>query len=125
VAGLAAHFDAEDAPHELSPDTETACFRVGQEAITNVLRHARAQNLWVRLYHATGRLALSVRDDGRGFDLDAVRSRAASGASLGLVSMEERIALAAGSLELRSAPGQGTLLVALFPLSRPQTEEAA
>lgn len=126
VAGLAAHFDGEDAPHDLEPDTETACFRVGQEAITNVLRHARARNVWVRLYSAAGdRLALSIRDDGHGFDLDAVKSRAASGASLGLVSMEERIALASGTLELRSAPGQGTVLVATFPRSRAKDEAAA
>lgn len=66
-----------------------------------------------------------MRDDGRGFEIEAVRSRAASGASLGLVSMEERIALASGALELRSAPGQGTLLVATFPLSRAKSEAAA
>ena len=123
VAGIAAHFDAEDAPRDVEADTETACFRVGQEAITNVLRHARARNIWVRLYGSGDRFALSVRDDGHGFDLESVKSRAASGASLGLVSMEERIALAAGSLELRSAPGQGTVLVASFPVSR--TKEAA
>jgi len=67
VAGLQAHFETEDAPQELAPDTETACFRVAQEAINNVLRHARARNLWVRLFSAGGRLAISVRDDGRGF----------------------------------------------------------
>jgi len=125
VAGLAAHFDAEDAPHDPGPETETACFRVAQEAITNVLRHARAQNVWVRLYASNDRLALSVRDDGHGFDLESVRTRAASGASLGLVSMEERIALVSGSLELRSAPGQGTLLVASFPLPPAKSAEAA
>ena len=54
-----------------------------------------------------------------------MRNRAASGASLGLVSMEERIALAAGSLELRSAPGQGTLLVATFPLQSAKSAAAA
>jgi two-component system sensor histidine kinase UhpB len=125
VAGLAAHFDSLEAPHDIEPDTETACFRVAQEAITNVLRHAHAQNLWVRLYATGERLALSVRDDGQGFDLEAVRQRSASGASLGLVSMEERIALAAGSLELRSAPGTGTVLVATFPLRREASEQAA
>ncbi|HET7670511.1 MAG TPA: PAS domain-containing sensor histidine kinase [Burkholderiales bacterium] len=125
LAGLAAHFEGDEAPNDVDPDTETACFRVAQEAITNVLRHARAQNLWVRLYSAGGRLALSVRDDGRGFDVDSVRARAAGGASLGLVGMEERIALAAGSLDINSAPGQGTVLVATFPAAQPSSERAA
>jgi two-component system sensor histidine kinase UhpB len=124
VGGIAPHFDAAEAPHELEPDTETACFRVAQEAINNVLRHAHAHNLWVRLFTAGGRLALSVRDDGRGFDLEAVRRRAASGASLGLVSMEERIALAGGSFELRAAPGQGTVVLATFPVRRRASEAA-
>jgi two-component system sensor histidine kinase UhpB len=124
VAGLQAHFETEDAPQELAPDTETACFRVAQEAINNVLRHARARNLWVRLFSAGGRLAISVRDDGRGFDLGSVRQRAANGASLGLVGMEERMALAGGSFELRSAPGQGTVLLATFPLAAAGRERA-
>ena len=125
VAGLHAHFEAEDAPHDLAPDAETACFRVAQEAINNVLRHARARNLWVRLFTAGGRLAISVRDDGRGFDLDSVRARAANGASLGLVGMEERMALAGGSFELRSSPGQGTVLLATFPITASAGKERA
>ena len=118
VAGLASHFDAADAPPELSPDTETACFRVAQEAITNVLRHARARNLWVRLYDDAGRLALSVRDDGAGFDVRAVRG-------LGLAGMEERTALVGGSLELRAAPGKGTIVLATFPLAPSEAEQLA
>ena len=117
VDKLQAHFEAEDAPQELAPDTETACFRVAQEAINNVLRHARARNLWVRLSMSAAGLAISVRDDGRGFEVDRVRRRASDGASLGLVGMEERMALAGGSFELRSAPGQGTVLLATFPMS--------
>jgi len=114
---LVPHFNAEDAPAYVSPESETACFRVAQEAINNVLRHARAAHLWVRLSTADGRLALSVRDDGAGFDLDVARRRASAGDSLGVVSMEERVALVGGSLELRSAPGEGTTLLATFPLS--------
>jgi two-component system sensor histidine kinase UhpB len=125
VAGLQAHFEAEDAPPALAPDAETACFRVAQEAINNVLRHARARNLWVRLFTAGGRLAISVRDDGRGFELDSVRARAANGASLGLVGMEERMALAGGSFELRSSPGQGTVLLATFPMAAAGGKERA
>ena len=84
---------------------------------------ARAQRL-VAALHRGGRLAISVRDDGRGFDLDSVRERAANGSSLGLVGMEERMALAGGSFELRSAPGQGTVLLATFPLPATAKERA-
>ncbi len=122
IGGLTPHFDAADAPQGVAAEVETACFRVAQEAITNVLRHARASNLWLRLFTAGGRLALSVRDDGMGFDLQAARRRGAAGASLGLVGMEERVALAGGELELRSAPGQGTVLLATFALQSGATE---
>ena len=116
IGGLTPHFDAAEAPHGVAAEIETACFRVAQEAINNVLRHARARNLWLRVFTVGGRLALSVRDDGSGFDLDQARRRGAAGASLGLVGMEERIALAGGALELCSAPGQGPVMLATFAL---------
>jgi signal transduction histidine kinase len=116
IGGLTPHFDAAEVPQGVAAEVETACFRVAQEAITNVLRHARARNVWLRLFCDCGRLALSVRDDGAGFDPQAARRRGAGGASLGLVGMEERAALAGGALELRSAPGQGTVLLATFAL---------
>jgi two-component system sensor histidine kinase UhpB len=122
IGALTPHFDAAEAPRDVAAEVETACFRVAQEAITNVLRHARARNLWLRLFTAQGRLALSVRDDGAGFDLDAARRRGASGASLGLVGMEERVAHVGGALELRSAPGQGTVLLATFALTPGEKE---
>jgi signal transduction histidine kinase len=122
IGGLTPSFDAAEAPRGVAPEIETACFRVAQEAINNVLRHAGARNLWLRLFTAGGRLALSVRDDGKGFDLDAARRRGAAGARLGLVGMEERVALAGGTLELRSAPGQGTVLLATFPLQPGEKE---
>ncbi|MBV8030399.1 MAG: response regulator [Betaproteobacteria bacterium] len=116
LGGLTPHFDADAVPEELAPEVESACFRIAQEAITNVLRHAGARNLSVSVQGGAGTLVLSVRDDGRGFDLDAARRRAASGASVGLLSMEERTALEGGKLELRSAPREGTTLLATFPL---------
>jgi len=122
---LAPHFDAAEAPTELESEIETACFRIAQEAINNVLRHARARNLWLRLFTAGDRIALSVRDDGAGFDAETARRRASAGGSLGLVGMEERAALAGGTLELRSAPGQGTTLLATFPLERQRSAQAA
>lgn len=119
VGKLKPHFDAQPLRSALSTEVETACFRVAQEAINNVLRHAGAANVWVRLYVDHGHLGLSVRDDGVGFDLESARKRAAAGGSLGVVSMEERVAVSGGSFELRSTPGQGTELLATFPLSRP------
>jgi signal transduction histidine kinase len=118
VGKLQPHFDAGEAPGTIAPEIETACFRVAQEAINNVLRHAHAAHLWVRLFTADGQLALSVRDDGSGFDLETARRRASAGESLGVVGMEERVALAGGRLELRTSPGQGTVLLATFPLEQ-------
>jgi len=125
VAGIVSHFDALEAPAELAADTETACFRVAQEAITNVLRHAQARNLWLHLAMVGGQLALSVRDDGRGFDVESVRRRAGAAGSLGLAGMEERVALVGGSFELRSLPGKGTVMLATFPVDAADRQRAA
>jgi len=81
-----------------------------------VVRHARAKTVTVELRKEAGQLHLRVRDDGVGFDVGAVRERAMHGASLGLLSMEERAALAGGGLEFRSAPNKGTEVHAWFPL---------
>ncbi len=101
----------------LDPAVETACFRIVQEAMTNVVRHAGASRLAVALGVVDGALVLSVRDDGSGFDLAAAARRAARGESAGLSGMEERAQLAGGRLEMNSAPGRGTEVRALFPLA--------
>ena len=122
VGKLAPHFDAFGVPPALPVDVENACFRVAQEAINNVLRHARARNLWLSIAGSPAGLALKVRDDGCGFDADAARRRSAAGGSIGLLGMEERVALAGGSLELTTAAGKGTQLLARFPLGRAPEE---
>jgi PAS domain S-box-containing protein len=101
----------------LDPAVETACFRIVQEAMTNVVRHARAHRLAVSLRAVDGELVLSVRDDGHGFDPAAAAVRAARGESAGLSGMEERAQLAGGRLEIRAAPGHGTEVRAVFPLA--------
>jgi PAS domain S-box-containing protein len=112
-------FQADGLEQRLDPVIETECFRVAQEALTNVVRHAQARHVTVDLHTKDNRLHLSVRDDGVGFDVAAVRDRAVLGASLGLLSMEERAALAGGGLEFRSTPGQGAEVLAWFPLKWP------
>jgi two-component system sensor histidine kinase UhpB len=116
LGGLAPHFEIQEVPVKLSADIETACFRVAQEAINNIVRHSKAANVWLRLFLAGEHLALSVRDDGAGFDVTSAQRRAAAGESLGVISMEERVALAGGTLQIHSAPGQGTVVVASFPV---------
>jgi len=95
---------------------ETGCFRVAQEALTNVVRHAKAKNVSVELHKEGRQIHLRVRDDGVGFDVGGVREKAERGMSLGLLSMEERAALAGGGLELKSDPKNGTEVHAWFPL---------
>lgn len=96
--------DVAGAPRR-APELEREVFRIAQEALQNALRHAQAHELALRLDASDGRLVLTVRDDGVGFDPDApgVRSR-----RLGLTSMEERAQALGGTLAIESRPGAGT-----------------
>jgi signal transduction histidine kinase len=113
---LKVKFHADRLEQRLDSVIETECFRVAQEALTNVVRHAQAKAVMVELRKQDGQLHLRVRDDGIGFEVVAIRDKAVRGASLGLLSMEERAALAGGGLEFKSSPGQGTEVHAWFPL---------
>ncbi len=115
-AGYAVTLDADRIETRLRPTVETACFRLTQEALTNVARHARARRVTVAVRGGDAELELAVRDDGVGFDVRAARERAAAGASLGLLGMEELASLAGGRLTIESTPGQGTAILAHFPL---------
>ncbi len=105
------------------PTLETACFRIAQEALTNALRHAQAESVDVALFVHGSSLHLTVSDDGVGFDAAVARHRAEGGGSIGLLGMNERASLAGGALTLLSAPGRGTRIEAIFPLSnRPNAD---
>jgi signal transduction histidine kinase len=116
LAGLQARFALDSLERRLDPLIETECFRIAQEALTNVVRHAGARTVTVELHMKDERLHLAIRDDGVGFDVAPTREQAVRGASLGLLSMEERAVLTGGGLEFRSVPGQGTAVLAWFPL---------
>jgi two-component system, NarL family, sensor histidine kinase UhpB len=118
VGKFTPHFQAPELPKRLSTEIETACFRVCQEALTNIVRYAKAADVWIDLTVDQDQLALSIRDDGVGFVVDVSTNRAANGESLGLLSMEERIALVGGALTVHSQPGQGTAVRARVPLGR-------
>jgi len=103
-----------DAP--VSPLIATTCFRVAQESLTNVVRHAHAQRVNVTLSRHEEMLVLSVCDDGVGFTVRDGLARAVAGASLGLISMTERAELAGGWVDISSTPGDGAEVWAWLPL---------
>jgi len=98
----------------LSPDIEAAAYRVVQEALTNVIKHARAETCRVYLQRLVNTVLVTIEDDGAGFDVAAVQ-QAGARAGLGLVGIRERVAQARGTLRLESAPGKGTRLTIELP----------
>jgi signal transduction histidine kinase len=103
---------AADVAERLPASVETALFRIVQEAVNNILRHAQAQQVSVTLVRKADRVELRVVDDGLGFDTQLPRS----GRHVGLWSMRERVEQLGGQFEVRSIPGQGTTLTAVVPL---------
>ena len=115
-AGVAADFSAAGADAgRLPAGVETALYRVVQEALTNVLRHARAGRVSVTLHRTGGGASVVVEDDGAGFDAESVAPPAGSGGRLGLLGMRERLAQVGGTLTVESAAGQGTTVIARVP----------
>ena len=101
----------------LHPDIAVCLFRIAQESLRNGVTHAAATRFTVSLARAGDGVVLTVADDGRGFDLEALRR---SGKGLGLVSMQERVRVVGGDLEIITAPMQGTTIRARAPAEGPQ-----
>jgi signal transduction histidine kinase len=109
--GIDLTLELDPAPAAVGTDATLCLYRVAQEALGNVVRHAGARTASVILRQMDGGLLLAIRDDGVGFD-PAERRR---GRSLGLASMRERLRLVNGTLDIESVPGQGTAIVAWVP----------
>ena len=107
-AGLTVRVSVPDERH--SYVVEEIAYRTVREAIVNVRKHARARSLEVEVTVGDGHLRGRVADDGRGFDLAAVRDRSRRQQRMGLDAMRERLQLAGGDVEVRSAPGCGTVV---------------
>src|SRR5215207_4900137 len=101
----------------LSSTLEVNLFRVAQEALSNVRKHAKTDRVCVAIGHHEGVVRLEVRDWGRGFRPSGVRGSGGPGETVGLSSMRDRVALLNGSLQIRSEPGLGTSVVAELPFS--------
>jgi signal transduction histidine kinase len=113
IGGFAVEVDIDlESERRLNRDTETAIYRIVQEALSNAVKHARAEGVSLRVRQLPDRVQVAVEDDGCGFDPDAV------GAGFGLTGMRERALLAGGRLWLTSADGGPTSVTAVLPLPR-------
>ena len=110
IGGFAVELDIElESEHRLDRDAETAIYRIVQEALSNAVKHARAESVSLRVTQLPDRVQLAVEDDGSGFDPDGVR------AGFGLTGMRERALLAGGRLWITSAEGGPTRVAAVLP----------
>jgi signal transduction histidine kinase len=103
----------------LSSDTETALYRIVQEALNNVVKHAQARNVALLLDQSADRVSLIIEDDGVGFD---VEQRFPSH-RFGVTGMRERTALLAGTFDIESSPGRGTTVAVRIPLPRGEVSD--
>ncbi len=117
--GLACRACIPEALPEVRPEVATALYRICQEAMTNVSRHAQASHVTVRLDAAPDRIALQIEDDGRGFDPSTVVSPPA----LGLIGMVERAKALGGAVSFGRGAERGTIVTASIPLARAAEED--
>jgi signal transduction histidine kinase len=110
--GIPCTFEADPDAPELDRDRATAVFRILQEILTNVLRHAKASQVHVAIGQMGGNFILDVRDDGRGIAQDEM----VAARSLGLLGMRERALLVGGEVKIQGVPGRGTSVVVTIPL---------
>lgn len=110
-SGIKVYFTGTMQELELAPNISIALFRIFQELLTNVARHANATAVKASLETGNGQLQLTVTDNGRGFDIDQGNKK-----TLGLLGIKERTLLMGGKYEIRSKPGEGTEVIVSVPL---------
>jgi signal transduction histidine kinase/HAMP domain-containing protein len=114
--GIRVSIENNNFENRLPPETETALFRVIQEAIMNISRHAGARNVSISLSQEKNTLKVHVEDDGIGFDMGQLAISVDTSRGLGLLGMEERLELLGGNLEINTMPGFGTNLEITVPI---------
>jgi signal transduction histidine kinase len=110
-SGIHVDLEAQLGPERLTPEVETTIYRIVQEALTNVVKHAEGTKVSILLVRRDDTVTAVIEDDGRGFDPDSVGAE-----SLGLEGMRERVALHDGRLTIETAPAAGTTLRVEVPV---------
>lgn len=116
LAGLEADFITNLPEERLQPDLETTCYRITQEAFTNVVKHSRATRIEVELLQQDDEVILAIRDNGLGFNVSARDTNFNRNKTMGLLGMQERVELLGGTIEITSSPGNGAEIRAKFQL---------
>ncbi len=124
LSGIKLTLDLPPADPRFPPLVEITCYRVVQEALNNIARHAGAIKVELAFRVEGDELRVTIRDDGRGFDVETMRRKVQGGSSLGLLGMEERVQLAGGHFDLVSAPGRGTTIAMVFALTQASGEDS-
>jgi signal transduction histidine kinase len=94
---------------------EVALFRITQEAVNNIMKHAQAENVDINLQCDGEKCVLRIHDDGKGFDVERITRVDKTGRGVGLFGMKERVTLVGGKCAVESQPGQGTTIVSEVP----------
>ena len=119
--GVPIRVEADESLPEVSDDCALTLYRITQESLHNIAKHAQATSARLELFREDDELCLRIEDDGCGFDVPAARSKA----GLGLVSMSERVQLLQGRLTVDSTPGKGSMIEVRAPLARRFDAETA
>jgi signal transduction histidine kinase len=120
--GVRTHLTAFAGVEQLETARRTVLFRVAQEALNNVARHAKASHVKVTLQKTPGGIRMKIKDDGKSFQVERVFG-AMGGKRLGLLGMRERLEMVGGKLGVDSAPGTGTTITAQIPLGRTRAQK--
>jgi two-component system sensor histidine kinase UhpB len=115
AVGVAVDFLDGSEMMRLPSHLETMLFRISQEAVSNITRHAEAHKVSIRLWTEKGNIWLEIEDDGRGFDIEKTVGTAVYRKQLGLLGIQERVSLVGGEMEVQSAQGSGTCLRVRVP----------
>lgn len=114
--GIAVRCEFSEPDWPLPPQVETALFRVVQEAIANIARHAEAETVLIQCARREETLTIEIEDDGKGFDPSSLGGPVAGGRGLGLLGIRERVELLGGTAQIESSPGQGTRIALAVPV---------
>jgi len=120
--GINYHFSEVGTPVRLSSSMEIAVYRVVQETLTNVRKHANATKVNLRLQFQLDKLLVEIRDNGSGFDLSQTLDSAISVGHMGLLGMKQRVEMLGGDIKIKTGEGDGTAIILRLPI-QPQIEE--